>query len=171
MAALLFMILYVAMPIILKIFSGFLVLFLLVSVVESIAQIFRYLIYGESELEMKQMPAVPGSEFAGRIFLPEKVKIGDIKLNLLLNQIHCPVKHDELKLVYQEVKTVRSDPKSVIKGRRFIEFSFEIPGDAKTTDLCSYPKFFWWLVVSAASDNIDYKTSFFVPVYEMPVKR
>jgi hypothetical protein len=151
----------------LKLFIYFIFLATIGVVSELIAQIWRYLKFGESQIVLAKKPLIPGQETAVRIFLPKNAKQGAFKLKLYLNEVRVTDETREKK-VFENSFTVNRKPGDVENGLAFISANLTIPEETNTSQPDGNHRFEWWLQVSAPEGGgVGMKTEFHLPVFRV----
>lgn len=139
----------------------------------------RHAWHGRSVALARPLPAALGTEFAGEIDIPLRVRPEE-GVSLKLSCVHVwkewpgagdrtdRTRHRRVVL-WSEDQQVQSKSLREVSGRHRVPFSFTLPLDSDPTDVSySNNRVYWVLDAMASIPGIDYHAQFEVPVVAAP---
>ncbi|HNV69225.1 MAG TPA: DUF3592 domain-containing protein [Candidatus Ozemobacteraceae bacterium] len=132
----------------------------------------QYLKYGNSSLQLSQMPLVTGQDFSAVIIVGRHLEMPKgctvtFKCRRALTTGSGKHAHTTTTELHTDTQIIQQDLFRPEKGRSAIPVSFKIPPHLPPRDVESNPKFTWVLEVAAETPGIDFTTEFDLPVYHV----
>ncbi len=159
-------------PLFAKMIIGLFVLIAIGLLCHAIYLTFQHFKYGNTSLQLSQMPLVVGQNFSAVILVGRHLEMPKgctvtFKCKRALTTGSGKHSHTTTTELHTETQTVTQDLFRPEKGRSAIPVTFTVPPHLPPRDAESNPKFTWVLEVAAETPGIDFATEFDLPVYRV----